>query len=419
MAIPTSSNSSRSTRPDSKTLFFAYATVFLAMMGIGIITPVLPEIISPLIKDTKQLALVAGALNSVYAFCQFLAAPGLGALSDRLGRRPILLICLIGSAIGYILFGIGGALVVLFIGRTIDGITGANISTILAYVADVTEPEERGLYFGRLGAAAGLGFLFGPAIGGLTANLGYSAPMYIAAALTLLNLVWGYFFMPESLAPERRSSAVKLSQLNPLLQLSKVMAAIDLRWLLTIMFLYFLSFAALQSNIAVLSKDVHGWNPQTISWIFLMIGLESIVVQGLLLKWILPKFGDVNVSIGGLSLLLAGYWLVALSALLHFPALLFVGMGSFGFGDAVATPALGGLISRRAGPENQGRVQGGNQSIQALAKVLGPLIGGQVYVMFGPSLLYLLSGLAIVGAIAIVQQQVRQLELMAGVPAEA
>ncbi|MFN8445239.1 MAG: MFS transporter [Caldilineaceae bacterium] len=419
MATPTSSDSALPTTLHPKALFFAYTTVFLATMGIGIITPVLPELIAPLIGQTKTLAFVAGALNSAYAFCQFLAAPGLGALSDRLGRRPILLICLIGSAIGYLLFGIGGALWILFLGRIIDGITGGNISTIFAYVADVTAPEERGLYFGRLGAAAGLGFIFGPVIGGFTANLGYSAPLYIAAALTLANVLWGYFFMPESLVLARRSTAVKLAQLNPLVQLNKVIAVIDLRWLLLIMFLYFLPFAALQSNIAVFSKEVHGWAPQSISWLFLLIGLESVLVQGLFLKWILPKFGDVVVSIGGLSLLLTGYLLIALSVIMHLPVFLPIGMAAFGFGDAFSTPALNGLISRKAGPQNQGRVQGGNQSIQALAKVLGPLIGGQVYVLLGPAFLYLLGGMAIALAMLIVQQQVRQVESMADVLSQA
>jgi DHA1 family tetracycline resistance protein-like MFS transporter len=209
-----------------------------------VIGPVIPFLVQPYLADSASLATTVAWLTSVYAICQFVAAPGLGALSDRYGRRPILLLCLAGSAIGYILFGLGGALWVLFLGRIIDGITGGNFSILFAYIADRTPPEERGALFGRVGAVAGMGFLLGPAIGGFAARWGNTAPAYLAGAITLVAIVWGVFLLPESLPPERRSAGIALPSLNPLSQLWRLIGMPNLRWLLLAGFCYGFPFAA-------------------------------------------------------------------------------------------------------------------------------------------------------------------------------
>jgi DHA1 family tetracycline resistance protein-like MFS transporter len=382
--------------PNHKAWLFALVTAFLSTMGISIIAPVVPFLVQPYVSDPNALALFVGVLTSAYAICQFIAAPGLGALSDRYGRRPILLLCLLGSVVGYLLFGIGGALWVLFLGRIIDGLTGGNISTLFAYVADITPPAERGQYFGKIGAATGVGFMVGPLIGGLAAHLGYGAPLFVGAAITLANTVWGYFFMPESLDRTQRAAALRLVQVNPFRQLRDVFAIMQLRWLLLATFLNVLPFAVLQSNMAVLAKDALNWQPAAIGMVYFGVGLQDIVTQGVLVQRLLPKFGGIKVAIGGMATEIAGYLVIAAAAYAASPPLLILGIMLFASGEAVFGPALGGLISRTVSPREQGRVQGGSQSVQALARVAGPVLGGQLYASLGPTAPYL-SGALLVG----------------------
>jgi MFS transporter, DHA1 family, tetracycline resistance protein len=310
---PVATNTSP-TAPNPKAWLFALVTAFLSTTGISIIAPVVPFLVQPYVREPHALALIVGALTSAYAICQFIAAPALGALSDRYGRRPILLLCLLGSVIGYLLFGIGGALWVLFLGRIVDGLTGGNISTLFAYVADITPPSKRGQYFGKVGAATGVGFMVGPLIGGLAARVGYAAPLFVGAAITLANTIWGYCFMPESLDQTQRAAALRPAQVNPFRQLRDGEDVAHLRWLLLATFLNALPFAVLQSNVAVLAKDTLNWEPAAIGMVYFGVGLQDIVTQGVLVQRLLPKFGDVTVAIGGMATEIAGYLLIAASA---------------------------------------------------------------------------------------------------------
>jgi DHA1 family tetracycline resistance protein-like MFS transporter len=195
---------------DKKALIFGLMSVFLCGIGFSIIIPVVPFLVQPYISNPGDQAIVVTLLTSVYAACVFFAAPGLGALSDRYGRRPLLLLCLLGSAIGYLVFGIGGAIWILFAGRIIEGITGGSISTLFAYFADITPREQRTKYFGWVSAVVGVGTAIGPTVGGLLANFGYSVPMYFGAIVTLLNVIFGFFFMPESLEKNNRLKKITL-----------------------------------------------------------------------------------------------------------------------------------------------------------------------------------------------------------------
>ena len=206
----------------SQTLIVVLATAFLSSIGITIVYPVLPFIVGKYITNPDDLASIVGWLSSTYAIGQFVAAPALGVLSDRFGRRPILLICLAGSALGYLLFGIGGALWVLFLGRIVDGLTGGDFSILTAYVADVSEPAERGKLFGMFGAAAGVGFIVGPVIGGYSAKLSYETPFFLSAFVTGLIMLLAIFYLPESLAKSRRATTIRLGELNPLKQLKNL-----------------------------------------------------------------------------------------------------------------------------------------------------------------------------------------------------
>ena len=381
------------TTPSRAAVLFMMVTAFLSTMGIGIISPVLPFLVQQYLPNQDNVATLIGWLISIYAICQFIAAPGLGALSDRFGRRPLLLICLFGSAVGYALFGWGGALWVLFLGRIIDGLTGGNFSILAAYIGDVITPADRGRYFGMFGGAAGAGFIIGPVIGGFAARWGYQTPVYVAAALTLVNMLWGYFFLAESLSVEQRAPRIGLSQLNPLTQLRAVLALPQLRWLLLIAFLYAFPFAILQSTAAVLIKDSLNWKADGIGVVFLITGVMDIVVQAGLVNYLLPRLREVKLAMLGLLSLVLGYGLYALLVYLPSPGLLFTAVVLYGLGSGLLEPSLRGLLSQAAGPNEQGVVQGGGQSLQSLALVIGPLVGGLLYAQVGHASPYWLSAI--------------------------
>jgi MFS transporter, DHA1 family, tetracycline resistance protein len=381
--IPPTQGAASAKRPTPRIMLFLMVMAFLNTMGVGIFLPVLAFIVQEYVRDQNNLAIAVGWLASIYAICQFIAAPGLGALSDRYGRRPILLICLLGSAIGYALFGLGGALWVLFLGRMIDGVTGGNFSILSAYVADITEPEERGKYFGMFGAVAGAGFIIGPAIGGFVSQFGNSVPAYLAAGITLASLIWGYFFLPESLSPEHRAARISLAELNLFKQLGSAFAIPQLRWLLAATFFFSLPFAILQSNMSVLIIDSLGWKADTIGYLFLLVGTLDILMQGVLAGRLLPIFGEIKLTVAGLLCEIIAYLLLGAVAIVPAPIFVFAGVIMFAIGTGFLEPASRGLISQAAAPRQQGVVQGGSQSIQSLAMVVGPLIGGVLYTQIG------------------------------------
>jgi len=382
--------------PGRSTITFLVVTAFLNTMGAGILSPILPFIVRQYIGNEHTLAVVVGWLVAVYALCQFIAAPGLGALSDHFGRRPLLLICLLGSAIGYGLFGLGGTLWALFLGRIIDGLTGGNVSILFAYIGDISTPEERAKYFGLFGAAAGSGFIVGPVLGGLVAQISYAAPVYLAAATFVATVLWGYFTFPESLNKEDRTVRTSLVGLNPFKHLRNVLTLPQLRWLLLATFFFTFPFAMFASLTAVLLKDSLGWTPASIGLVYFVVGIGDILMQGVLIGRLLPIFGEVKLTIGGLVGEMLAYLLIGAIAFVPSPFFLWGGIVCYTIGSGLLEPSLGGLISRAAGPGQQGLVQGGNQSIQSLARILGPVCGGVLYAHVGHASPYW-SGAVIVG----------------------
>ncbi|HJT57675.1 MAG TPA: MFS transporter [Ktedonobacteraceae bacterium] len=380
---PTKDSGSTQSTPGRKALLFLMIMAFLNTMGMTIVGPVVPFITLQHLSNPNNLALVVSWLIASYGICQMIAAPGLGLLSDRFGRRPILFICLLGSAIGYLLFGLGGSLWVLFLGRIIDGLTGGNFSVLFGYIADITEPEERGKYFGMIGGASGVGFMVGPAIGGLLATVNYSTPFLAAAGVILLNIAWGYFFLPESLSKQHRIVAIRLRELNPLKQMGDVFRLANLRWLLLAGFFYALPFAMLQATLTILMKDSLGWNATQAGIIATTVGVVDIVVQGVLVGKLISIFGDVKLSISSLILVAISYLLLGSIALIASPILLIAGVILFAGAGGLVENALRGLTSRMVGPSDQGRVSGAGQSIQSVAMILGPLFGGLLYTQLG------------------------------------
>ncbi|MGG0174492.1 MFS transporter [Gottfriedia acidiceleris] len=368
---------------DKKALLFGLMAVFLCGIGFSIITPVVPYLVQPYISNPKDQAIVVTLLTSVYAICVFIAAPGLGALSDRYGRRPILLVSLLGSAIGYLVFGIGGALWFLFAGRIIEGITGGSISTIFAYFADITPIDQRTKYFGWVSAAAGVGAAIGPTLGGLLAKFGYSVPMYFGAIITLLNFVFGILYMPESLDMNTRLKKITFVRLNPFTQLVNILSIKNLKWLLISAFLLWIPNGSLQAVFSQFTIDTFKWEPALIGLMFSIMGVQDIISQGFIMPKLLSKFSDSQIATLGMVSEIIGYSLIALSALFSYYPLLIIGMFIFGFGDSIFGPSFNGMVSKTVDPSEQGRIQGGSQSIQALARIIGPIIGGQIYVSLG------------------------------------
>ncbi|MFR3567590.1 MAG: MFS transporter [Paraclostridium sordellii] len=378
-------------------LIFGLISVFLCGLGFSIITPVVPFLVKPYISNPSNQAIVVTLLTSVYAVCVFFAAPGLGALSDRYGRRPLLLVCLLGSAIGYLVFGIGGALWVLFAGRIIEGITGGSISTIFAYFADITPREQRSKYFGWVSAVAGVGCAIGPTLGGLLAKFGYSVPMYFGAIITLINVIYGIVYMPESLAKNNRLKELTFVRLNPFIQLIDILSIKNLKRLLISAFLLWIPNGSLQAVFSQFTIDTFNWDPALIGLMFSIMGIQDIISQGFIMTKLLKILSDVQIAVLGMTSEIIGYGLIAASALFSFYPLFIGGMFIFGFGDSVFGPSFNGMVSKSVDESEQGRIQGGSQSIQALARIIGPIIGGQIYVSFGHSVPAFM-GIILIGA---------------------
>lgn len=365
----------------------------LNTMGITIIVPLVPFLTVQYLAHPNTLAVIVGWLTAAYGICQLIAAPGLGVLSDRFGRRPILFICLLGSALSYLIFGLGNALWLLFLGRIIDGLTGGNISVLFGYIADITEPKDRGKYFGMLGAAASVGTLIGPAIGGLLATINDRVPFLASAGLLLLTLVWGYFLLPESLDKEHRITSIAVSELNPLKQLASAFRWANLRWFLLAWFLYAFPVGMLQTTITVLMKDSLGFNATQASLVIIVLGAVDILVQGVLVGRFLAMLGNVRLALIAFVLIGISYLMLGSIAFLATPLLLLVGMMLFAGSGSLVENALRGLISGMVGRREQGRVSGATQSLQSLGWVIGPLVGGFVYTAWGHFQVYALASL--------------------------
>jgi DHA1 family tetracycline resistance protein-like MFS transporter len=368
---------------DKHALAFGLISVFLYGIGFSIIAPIVPFLVQPYTSSPGEQAIVVTLLTSVYALCVFFAAPVLGALSDKYGRRPLLFLCFMGSAIGYFVFGIGGALWILFVGRIIEGVTGGSISTIFAYFADIIPPEQRTKYFGWVSAVVGAGTIIGPTLGGLLAKFSYSAPMYFGAVITLLNVLYGFLFMPESLSKTNRLKDIPLGRLNPFTQLASLLSMKSLQRLLISAFLLWIPNGSLQAVFSQFTVDTFSWKPALIGIMFSIMGFQDILSQAFIMPKLLMKLSDAQIAILGMVSEIAGYTLIALSALFSFYPLFIAGMFIFGFGDSIFGPSFNGMLSKSVDASEQGRIQGGSQSIQALARMIGPIIGGQIYVSLG------------------------------------
>jgi DHA1 family tetracycline resistance protein-like MFS transporter len=402
-----------------KAFTFVIITVILNTMGFTLIAPVAPFLVSQYVHDPATIGIAVGWLGSVYAICQFLAAPALGTLSDRFGRRPLLLLCLLGSVLGYLLLGVGGALWVLFLGRAIDGLTGGNTSILIAYIADILPSDRRAKYFGIIGAIGAVSIVLGPAAGGLIARLGYQVPFYVAAGVALLNAIFGFFFMPESLAQARRTSSIRAAQLNPFNTLREVFAMPQLRWLLIAVFLYTLATLIVPSNIGLFTNAKLNWDADAVGALFSVFGVVTILVQGLLLQWLLKRRKVPQVTMTGIAFTVVGFLLVSLVAAAGSSTLMYAAIILFGVGDGLTSPALLELITGATDERSQGKVQGGNQSVQSLANIIGPVFAGELYDRLGYAAPYIGgAGIVLLALVAVAAAVPALTRMAARVPAE-
>lgn len=373
--------------------------VFADALGYGMVIPLLPFYVS----DLSGGAVVVGLLGSLYAGAQLFSGPVLGGVSDRLGRRPVLLVCIAGTATAYLTIGLSGTLYVLVAALILDGVTGGNLAIAQAYAADSTAAKHRARGMGLVGAAFGAGLVAGPAAGGLLSLHTPATPVLAASALAFANLLFATAVLPESLPPpHRRQTPLKL--MNPLHQLKGVLNIAGLRLLLAVVFLINLPFAVLVSNFPLFTRESFGWSPSTSSLLFAFAGLCAIITQAGLLRVLLPHLGEQRLLPWGLAAAAAALALIGLtpSGWTLYPL-----VGLLAVGSGLAIPSLTSLLSRRASTEAQGTLMGGQQAIMALAMVSGPVLAGLAFEGISPATPYLAAGVVSAVAVAIAAAALR------------
>jgi DHA1 family tetracycline resistance protein-like MFS transporter len=313
---------------------------------------------------------------------------------------------------GYLVFGIGGALWVLFLGRIIDGLTSGNISTLLAYVADITPPQERGRTYGLLGAASGFGFIIGPAIGGLAGHYSLALPAFVAALVTFGNILWAFFALPETRVSHGQPARFAWRQLNPLAPFAHVYRTSTLVIALGAVFFYACGASMWQSNVSVFLKDVLAFGPGGIGVILLVVGVMDIFSQGVLAGRLLPRFGERALASAGLAINAAGILSIAFVAFVPSNVLLGAAVVGITLGDGFVQPSLSGIIANAAPADVQGQVQGANQGQQAIARIVGPLLAAFLYTVTwsGP---YVVGAAIVLVALAILFRLPRRVEHVA------
>ena len=386
-------------------LIFILITVMLDSMGIGLIMPVMPDLIQELeAGDLGQAALWGGILAAIFAVMQFLFGPVIGGLSDRFGRRPVLLIALVVMAFDYVLMAVAGTIWLLVIGRIIGGITAATQSTASAYMADISKPEDKSANFGLIGAAFGMGFVLGPLMGGLLAEYGTRAPFWAAAVLAGANAIFGYFALPETVTDQIRRPFL-LRRANPLGAFKHIGQLPGLWRLMGMSFIYGIAFFVYPSIWAYFGKLQFGWGPGMIGLSLGAFGIGIAIVQGVLIRPILARIGERNAVLLGLGVDVVAF--VALGFVTNgWIALALTPLTALG---SIAGPALQGIMSRTAPDDQQGELQGALTSINAVASIAAPLAMTQVFFYFThenapiylPGAPFLLSAILVVGAIGV------------------
>lgn len=359
------------TRP----LLVIFLTIFVNLIGFGIIVPLLPFYA----ERFGASGLTVGLLFGVFSLCQLIASPVLGEASDRFGRRPVLLFSLAGTVISFVMLATAQSIGMLFLARIVDGLSGGNISTARAYVADVTEPQDRARAYGLIGAAFGLGFILGPALSGVLAPISYTAPIWAAAAITAAAALLAFVWLPETVHRAPAAAAV------PWLSMGATLRRPSVRRILTIDFVYWFAFAVFQTTFALFVARRFGFDAARTGYFFAAFGVLGAVVQGLLIRPLVRRLGDRPTFIMGLGC--SAFGLVAATQASTVP-LFALALVPLAIGIGFGHPTISSLVSRVARHDEQGRVQGAASAVESLGRAIGPVWGNASLQRFGEAMPY-------------------------------
>jgi len=360
------------TRP----LLIIFLTIFVNLVGFGIIIPLLPFYA----RTFGASPVVIGLLFAIFSLCQLIASPALGDLSDRYGRRPVLVFSLAGTVVSFVMLALAHSIAMLFLARIVDGLSGGNISTARAYVADVTEPKDRARAYGLIGAAFGLGFIFGPALSGVLAKVSYTAPIWAAASLTLVATVMAWVWLPETVHRAHAGTG------NPLRYLPELLRRPLVRRILAIDFVFWFALAIFQTTFALFVAARFGFDAATTGYFFAGFGLLGVLVQGGFIRPIVHHLGDKATFTAGLVFGAIG---LTAAALTHSVGSFALALVPLALGMGFGMPTVSSLVSRAAGAHEQGRVQGAASAIESLGRTLGPVWGAALLQRFGEASPYL------------------------------
>lgn len=372
------SNPSTTTPPRKAAVLFILVTVLLDMLSFGIIIPVLPKLVEEFFSgDTARAAVLYGLMGTAWAFMQFFCSPIQGALSDRFGRRPVVLLSNLGLGLDYIVMALAPSLVWLVVGRVISGMASSSFSTAGAYIADVTPPEQRAAAFGKIGMVFGLGFIFGPALGGWLGAIDPRLPFWGAAALSLMNACYGFFVLPESLPGDRRM-AFSWRRANPIGSLVLLRSHHELFGLATVAFFGYLAHAVLPSVSVLYMGYRYGWGPASVGLMMAGVGLAAMIVQGGLIRPITARFGERRTLLLGLLCGAVGFSVYGIAPegwifCLGIPVMAFWGL---------AGPSNQTLMTRHISSSEQGQLQGAIASINGMTGMIGPTLFAQTFAFF-------------------------------------
>lgn len=353
-----------------------FLTIFVNLVGFGIIIPLLPFYA----ETFGASPLVIGMLFAIFSLCQLIAAPALGDLSDRYGRRPVLVFSLAGTVVSFVMMALAHSLTMLFAARIVDGLSGGNISTARAYVADITQPKDRARAYGLIGAAFGLGFILGPALSGVLTPYSYTAPIWAAAFLTLVATTMAWLWLPETVHRTRAGSGNPFRFLWPLLRRRRVgrMLVID--------FAYWFAFAIFQTTFALFAARRFGFDAPKTGYVFSGFGVLGAIVQGGMIRPIVHRLGDKATFMIGLMFGAGGLIAAALAPTV---TLFLVSLVPLALGIGLGHPTVSSLISKVAGDDEQGRVQGAASAVESLGRTVGPVWGNASLARFGEGMPYI------------------------------
>jgi multidrug resistance protein len=377
------------TRP----LLIIFLTIFVNLVGFGIIIPLLPFYA----ETFGASPLVIGLLFAVFSLCQLAAAPALGDLSDRYGRRPILIFSLLGTVVSFVMLAVAHSVAMLFAARIVDGLSGGNISTARAYVADITGPKDRARAYGMIGAAFGLGFIIGPALSGVLVRVSYTAPIWAAAAVTAIATVMAWAWLPETVHRAHAGTG------NPFRYLPELLIRPIVRRALVIDFLYWFAFAVFQTTFALFAAHRFGFDASRTGYFFAGFGVLGAIIQGGLIRPIVRRLGDRPTFMMGLAFGATG--LVACTTA-HTIGMFILALVPLAFGIGFGHPTVSSLVSLVAGADEQGRVQGAAGAVESLGRTIGPVWGNASLERLGDSIPYV-SAAAILLMTLVIAAQLR------------